>query len=532
MKRAELLACVALLALGSMLVFNTQLLGSSSLWCDPRVQERLAEKDRSVKQAMQQMQEALMQQEATLSALTKERAASHELRKKLEQLSGGGGGGGGGSSSSSSSGSTRRRRRTSSVGATDEAVSAASDVAESSIAIPQALSAPEMQAGGADSTLALTGGAGSGNYKLSPEAIAVVVIAYNRPQYLDEALKSINASHPGGSSFPVYVSQDGENGPVTNVVLKYGYRSLVHPRKILSFDRGSYLSKNQGYAYLSVHYGWALRTLFGMGPSGASGAKSAAIYAGVIILEEDIRVSTDFFAYFEAAAPLLESDPTLLCVSAFNDNGQDAFPGDPRALHRSDFFPGLGWLLSRRLWDELGPKWPEARGFWDDWLRETPQRKGRASIRPEVSRTVTFGAVGTSVGQFYQKYLAKISLNVRKVDWVTEDLSYLKQQSYDALFTEWLDKATAVPNLESARKVAEQDREGANLVLRYRDEADFVSMCKQLGLMEDLKAGVPRTAYHGVVLVRINGRRLFLAPGYKVEQDITVDGHGKKAGIH
>ena len=71
-----------------------------------------------------------------------------------------------------------------------------------------------MQEGGADSTLALTGGAGGGNYKLSPEAIAVVVIAYNRPQYLDEALKSINASHPGETSFPVYVSQDGENVPV------------------------------------------------------------------------------------------------------------------------------------------------------------------------------------------------------------------------------------------------------------------------------------------------------------------------------
>ena len=111
-------------------------------------------------------------------------------------------------------------------------------------------------------------------------------------------------------------------------------------------------------------------------------------------------------------------------------------------------------------------------------------------------------------------------------------MSYLKQHSYDALFAEWLDKATAVPNLESARKAAEQDRGGADLVLRYRDEADFVSMCKQLGLMEDLKAGVPRTAYHGVVFVRINGRRIFLAPGYKVEQDITVDGHGKKAGIH
>lgn len=27
-------------------------------------------------------------------------------------------------------------------------------------------------------------------------------------------------------------------------------------------------------------------------------------------------------------------------------------------LHRSDFFPGLGWMLTRDLWLELEPKWP------------------------------------------------------------------------------------------------------------------------------------------------------------------------------
>ena len=39
--------------------------------------------------------------------------------------------------------------------------------------------------------------------------------------------------------------------------------------------------------------------------------------------------------------------------------------------------------------------------------------------------------------------------------------------------------------------------------------------------MEDLKAGVPRTAYHGVVMLRINGVRVFLAPSFRVDQDIT-----------
>jgi alpha-1,3-mannosyl-glycoprotein beta-1,2-N-acetylglucosaminyltransferase len=28
-------------------------------------------------------------------------------------------------------------------------------------------------------------------------------------------------------------------------------------------------------------------------------------------------------------------------------------------------------MMSRKLWNELHPKWP--LGFWDDWLREPEQ---------------------------------------------------------------------------------------------------------------------------------------------------------------
>lgn len=30
------------------------------------------------------------------------------------------------------------------------------------------------------------------------------------------------------------------------------------------------------------------------------------------------------------------------------------------ALYRSDFFPGLGWMLTKDLWNELEVKWPKA----------------------------------------------------------------------------------------------------------------------------------------------------------------------------
>ena len=40
-------------------------------------------------------------------------------------------------------------------------------------------------------------------------------------------------------------------------------------------------------------------------------------------------------------------------------------------------------------------------------------------------------------------------------------------------------------------------------------------------IMEDLKAGVPRTAYHGVIPLRVGGVMVFLAPSFAVDQDIT-----------
>ena len=69
----------------------------------------------------------------------------------------------------------------------------------------------------------------------------------------------------------------------------------------------------QGRTYHAIarHYGWALGQLF-----------DEKHHSKVIILEDDMEIAPDFFDYFAAAGGLLYEDPTLLCVSAWNDNGQ------------------------------------------------------------------------------------------------------------------------------------------------------------------------------------------------------------------
>jgi alpha-1,3-mannosyl-glycoprotein beta-1,2-N-acetylglucosaminyltransferase len=82
--------------------------------------------------------------------------------------------------------------------------------------------------------------------------------------------------------------------------------------------------------------------------------------------------------------------------------------------------------------------------FWDDWMRKPEQRRDRACIRPEVSRTGIspegkkgvsglvylfndsyFLIVSIYRGQFYEGYLKKIIKNSDPIDWKTIDVSYL-----------------------------------------------------------------------------------------------------------
>ncbi|KAL8506481.1 hypothetical protein ACS0TY_017391 [Phlomoides rotata] len=67
----------------------------------------------------------------------------------------------------------------------------------------------------------------------------------------------------------------------------------------------SALKQNRG------HYKWALDQLF-----------YKHKFSRVIILEDDMEISPDFFDYFAAGAALLDRDKSIMAISSWNDNGQ------------------------------------------------------------------------------------------------------------------------------------------------------------------------------------------------------------------
>ena len=62
-------------------------------------------------------------------------------------------------------------------------------------------------------------------------------------------------------------------------------------------------------------------------------------------------------------------------------------------MFRVEGMPGLGWMLSRKLYKgELEAKWPNETEplTWDGWLREGPQLQGRLEYYHTLKLEPTF----------------------------------------------------------------------------------------------------------------------------------------------
>ncbi|VFQ62110.1 unnamed protein product [Cuscuta campestris] len=115
---------------------------------------------------------------------------------------------------------------------------------------------------------------------------------------------------------------------------------------------------------------------------------------------------------------------------------------------------------------------------------------------------------GSSLGQFFNQYLAPIKLNDVQVDWKSMDLSYLMEEKYLNHFAEMVKKAELIHGADVALKA---NNMSGDVCIQYRDQLHFEEIARQFGIFEEWKDGVPRTAYKGVVVFRYQtSRRVFL----------------------
>ncbi|UXI22881.1 serotonin receptor [Sarcoptes scabiei] len=268
------------------------------------------------------------------------------------------------------------------------------------------------------------------------------------------------------------------------------------------------LRKFIGYYRISRHYRWAINESFQLGSN----------IKNLIIVEDDLSFSEDFLEYFLTMSLIMDQDPSIYCVSAWNDNGKVKLINSEgkASVLRTDFFPGLGWLLKHRIWLEIRNEWPES--FWDDWFRHRDQRRERSCLRPELSRTSTSGSNGVSRGQFFRQHLAHIHHFDGYNPFFDDRKFYeknLQAQNYDRNFLHLVYNQSILIHPVAFKYLNLNQNSNRSILtfkMLYYTKREFLEWSKIFGLMDDFKFGIPRTAYKGIVSGFFRGKRFFLAP--------------------
>ncbi|KAI8615662.1 glycosyl transferase [Chytriomyces sp. MP71] len=345
------------------------------------------------------------------------------------------------------------------------------------------------------------------------DLIPVLVIGCNRVA-ITRALEPVLRFRPNATRFPVFVSLACGVPEVKDAVLTAFAGNLT----VWEYPDFPKLGTEQAERYhaLAVHYQLALERIF-----------ANETFNQVIILEDDLEISPDFYSFFAVTLPLLYTDPTLFCISSWNDQGLAHLAKNTTRLLRTDFMPGLGWLLSRAVWDSLAP-WTRAP-YWDDWMRLPAQRRARQCVVPEVPRNRNFGKDGVSGGQFFDEFIAKAAfagdagLQAVEFEESWQDVAALLEPEYEY----WLERdvyeeAELVGWDGTANRI---DLDGLNLegnVTRVRVEYESTEELEKIlvavGMLHDPRAGVYRSAYKGILSFRMDSNLLvYLAPTKKAE---------------
>ena len=311
---------------------------------------------------------------------------------------------------------------------------------------------------------------------------AAVVLTYNRPEYLQKTMETLlKARH--AQALALYISQDGSD---PNVAAMAGrFREAKHLQKP---HTASGPAKASPTVYVAAHYKWVLDRLF-----------LTHNHSHVILLEDDMLVSPDVFSYFEQTAALLDADPTVWCVSTWNDNGHAHLDLPSKTLFRNSYFPGLGWMLKQSLWRELSPKFPA--DHWDHWMRSASQHKGRDCVCPYLSRNYNIGEHGATLKTGdYNRFLKHIKYN-KKRRVALGDLNYLLSSNYHDRLVQDLKDGQVVslpltPYLSTSSS--------SPLILPYKRE-DYPKVAAALQLMNSV-----RGHYAYITVVFYKGHKLLL----------------------
>lgn len=324
----------------------------------------------------------------------------------------------------------------------------------------------------------------------------VVLLAHARPRRLNITLASLLHVRQVEAD-QVFVLQDGSDEEVSAVVRAAGMRLVplpaAHGRR--HAPRGRSVDKTGGTIARAYHA--ALSLAF----------DQLTDDDAVVVVEDDLLFSPDLMDFFLAGYHVMRADTTIWCVSAWNDNGFRGLVGaDPHQLLRTGWFPGLGWLLTRKLYKrELEPAWPKEH--WDHWMRsERVYRtsKGRECLYPSIPRTFHHGATGTFMNAaLHDNFFAHIAHSVdATVQWPPsgwpELRAHLRSKAYEVRLRRTLALAQPLTDLRKLLQGGNVTRPPLALWYTQPPRGSSLNLFRDLALLIGIWHEMRRASHQGV----------------------------------
>ncbi|CAE7941015.1 Mgat1 [Symbiodinium necroappetens] len=312
----------------------------------------------------------------------------------------------------------------------------------------------------------------------------VVILAHDRPDCLARCLDSLVAQ-PDLALVASVVSLDHPASfrKMEAVVEKYSAKF-----KIGVWHKPDDASLKVAVAKIAAHFKFAISQSF-----------EVAGFEFAIFVENDLTLAPDFLWYFRLTAPLLLRDPSVWCVSAWNDNGFRELAPDEHRLFRTDYFPGLGWMIRNSTWPMLRDSWPAFPSTgWDHWMRHGSGLKPRDCIAPEAPRTRHVDSKGTNVkaGTPILKLLEKMATSSLPHGQL-HDVTYLLREEYETKIRKLLQDGELVRSLDELQAHIPDKVPGRYHLIPYVRE-DFPGLAKKL----QLYPGQPRGGWRGIIFSR------------------------------
>ncbi|XP_068220209.1 protein O-linked-mannose beta-1,2-N-acetylglucosaminyltransferase 1-like [Palaemon carinicauda] len=231
------------------------------------------------------------------------------------------------------------------------------------------------------------------------ERIPVVVVTANKPRRLFRLMKNL-FTIPETNETDILAVVDG------------GHPETLQLLKVLRVPFVVHRPEGFHNARTNANVRFALHSVFLNYPEADK----------AIVLEDDLILSPDILRFFHQTSWVLNNDPTVFCVNAFNSNSLPNTASDTKKLLRSESFPMYGWMVRREYAFQVVTHWiPGEEGDWDWFLMGASSQRGRDVVSPEVSRTFHAGSAGAHVDGFeqhlyYNRMLTTTDPNIRLIN--------------------------------------------------------------------------------------------------------------------